>query len=527
MADQVLQRNGQASVFFDNCRAGRVGIEELGNAFRQFVDGLRYHDGQPVSQVDVVAHSMGGLIVRSYLAGKQPGGSFTPPPEVKIRKAVFIATPHFGSRLAELTPNDPNPQLAQLAAGSRFTYELATWNQGNDDLRGVDALAVIGDAGTIAGGRERFHDGVVSLTSASLGFALTDRTRVLPYCHTDSARSLCFDPSGNPLRFLAQIDSESHDTARILTSFLNGAQDWRRVGRAASDTPLLRSTGGVLAQWRTSEDVLIDTREASVTGQILQVLAGLVFGDQLPAGRTEISLGSPSQIATAAFPVPATTIRAGEIKTGPLISAVYPVFASIFPRAVAPGMFISIYGSELARSIVAAERQPYPTTLSGTQVRIGDMALPLHYVSPGQINAVLPETISGVIRLTVISPAGRHTQNLLVQPAVPTVHRAALNATTGVPITPQAPARAGDYVALYLTGLGATTSRDGLSWAAVMPEVTVSGQPCEIQYAGRAPGFIGLDQVNCRLPLNLAAGNAPVVIRSGSWTAAPVSVPVQ
>src|SRR4051812_13016736 len=74
-ADQVLQAARITSVFFDNCAikspsSGRPSMEAVGAAFGGFLGGLRYTDETAVTEVDVVAHSMGGLIVRSYLAGK-------------------------------------------------------------------------------------------------------------------------------------------------------------------------------------------------------------------------------------------------------------------------------------------------------------------------------------------------------------------------------------------------------------------------------------------------------------------------
>src|SRR6476620_12456234 len=102
VADQVLQANGEVSLFFDNCSVpGKPTIEELGTAFGNYLSGLKYDDGQPVTTVDAVAHSMGGLILRSYLSGKRPGSAiFQPPSAIAIRKAVFLATPHFGSPVA-------------------------------------------------------------------------------------------------------------------------------------------------------------------------------------------------------------------------------------------------------------------------------------------------------------------------------------------------------------------------------------------------------------------------------------------
>src|SRR4051794_25906264 len=49
IADQVLQANSRATLFFNNCTIpGSPTIEALGNAFATFVTSLRYDDGQPV-----------------------------------------------------------------------------------------------------------------------------------------------------------------------------------------------------------------------------------------------------------------------------------------------------------------------------------------------------------------------------------------------------------------------------------------------------------------------------------------------
>src|SRR4030081_1761510 len=68
IADQVLQANGQVTLFFNYCTVpGQPAIETLGAAFGTFLAGLKYTDGTPVDMVDSVAFSMGGLIMRSYL----------------------------------------------------------------------------------------------------------------------------------------------------------------------------------------------------------------------------------------------------------------------------------------------------------------------------------------------------------------------------------------------------------------------------------------------------------------------------
>ena len=98
--------------------------------------------------MDVVGYSMGGLIVRSYLSGKQEAqGQFTPPPNILIGKVIFIATPHFGSPVAALAFGG-STQADELSSGSHFLMDLNTWNQNRDDLRGIDAIAIAGTGGT-------------------------------------------------------------------------------------------------------------------------------------------------------------------------------------------------------------------------------------------------------------------------------------------------------------------------------------------------------------------------------------------
>ncbi len=183
-----LQYDGVPRVyFFDNCvEDPDKPIEVLGYDLGEVLGMIRYDNGQLVPQIDLVTHSMGGLIARSYLSGLQGNGSLQPPVNPRIRKLVLIATPNFGSFLAIPT----GTQSAEMIPGSAFLWDLATWNQHGDDLRGVDALAIIGDAGYKPLSSDfppaNASDGVVSVSSASLGFARdATRTRILPYCHED------------------------------------------------------------------------------------------------------------------------------------------------------------------------------------------------------------------------------------------------------------------------------------------------------------------------------------------------------
>ncbi len=251
--ESLLNSDGASTVFFDNCTVcpNYCTIEYIASALNQYLSTIHYTDGTPVQTVDLVAHSMGGLIARAYLAGKQvTSGVFLPPTNAKVRKLILIATPNFGSFQAPKAYSlIGGPQLFELQPGSQFLLDLATWNKGQDDLRGVDALAIVGNAG-YDGNLANASDGVVSLTSAALGFAQLDqRTRIVPYCHTDPGFFAGLGMSCNsPPQGIAKVDiNGQHPTARIVRSFLADTQDWMSavLSRTPTQDPYLSQYGGI------------------------------------------------------------------------------------------------------------------------------------------------------------------------------------------------------------------------------------------------------------------------------------------
>ncbi len=544
IADQVLAADGEASVFFDNCTvAGQPSIEKLGSAFGAFLAGLRYTDGSAVTTVDAVAHSMGGLILRSYLSGKQePENSFTPPAPTGIRKAVLMATPNFGTPVAALGLGT-SPQLDEISSGSHFLFDLNTWNDNTDDLRGIDALAVIGNGGTGLAVMAGFDDGIASLTSTSLGFYRPGRTRVLPLCHVDAGGLISlFGLCGPNAKGVAKIHSASDDNARILVSFLNGTTDWQSIGQAAEDNPFLSTGGGLYARPFTStgapQTLQSATAANATTSKNLNMSNNQIgWTDLFPSGPVLLTLNAQSGTLTRSVTLPPTVYEAFIIKPGPNIARVFPAAAAVFPLSVAPRSMVSLYGGSLAAGVDQARVQPLPVQLSDAQVMVDGAPLGLLYVSQGQINAVLPDGVSGLIQLTVQNSAGASTVNLMIEAAHPAVFTldgsgtgaaAAIDFQNGQIVGPANPLRSGDYVELFLTGLGATTPRNGVDHAVQMPTVAIDNTPCRVTFAGAAPGFTGLDQINCQVPSGLTANpQAVLTVTSGDRTSNAVSIAVE
>jgi len=524
IADQVLQSNGEVSLFFSTCSLSSTStIEDLAGAFATFLSGLQYTNGQPVQTVDVVAHSMGGLVLRSYLSGKQDAlGVFQPPAATRVRKAVFLANPNFGTPIASLAGSALlgfTEQLNEMSSGSNFLFGLGTWNDGTDDLRGVDAVAAAGNAGIGGLGEPSgFDDGVVPLTSASLQFYLPGRTRVVPYCHIDGGGIITlFNLCPGNAQGIADINSAMHLSAQIIISFLNGTSDWQSVGTAAESDPFLSVDGGLIIAAHAADDSTLNLNSATAglmgaDKQLSISSDNLAFTDQFPAGFIGFNVTAGSLNITGAATLPAGGTEPFIVKPGPLIARVFPAAAANFPLELAPRMLISVYGSNLASGTVSASASP----------------LSVYYVSSTQINALLPATASGLTQITVQNSAGSSSVNVYVDTAAPAIFTqdasgtgpaAALNALDQKLITSANPLLPGDTVELYATGLGLTTPMNGLDYAVQQPTVTVGGMACPVTFAGAAPGYVGLDQINCTIPAGLASNeSAPVVITSGGRT---------
>jgi uncharacterized protein (TIGR03437 family) len=546
IADQVLQNNGEASLFFSTCSLPpTASIEDLAAAFANFLAALKYTDGTAVDQVDVVAHSMGGLVLRTYLNGKQNAlDAFQPPAATHVRKVVFLATPHFGTGIASLL--GVTNQVQEMASGSGFLFSLDTWNQGTDDLRGVDAVAAAGNAGSGGtGNMAGFDDGVVPLTSASLRFYLPGRTRVVPYCHIDGGGVITlFNLCPGAAKGIAKMDSPMHDSARIIVSFFSGNSDWQSVGTAPASDPFLSVDGGLIVAARAADDssLKIDSAVAGLPGpgaaKPLNISSDhLAFTDLFQAGPLAISATSGSLTISASVTLPAGGTEPYTVKPGPLIARIFPAAGSVFPISLAPRMFIAIYGAGLASQTTQASGAMFPLQLADTQVLIAGAPIPLYYVSPLQIDAVLPDSASGLTQLTVQNSAGKHAVNVFVEAAAPAIFTqdasgtgpaSALKASDQSLVTAGNPLHSGDTVELFATGLGQTSAKNGLDYAAQQPTVTVGGVDCPVSFAGAAPTYIGLDQINCAIPA-AAASNlaAPVVITSGNRVSNTATLAIQ
>jgi uncharacterized protein (TIGR03437 family) len=219
---------------------------------------------------------------------------------------------------------------------------------------------------------------------------------------------------------------------------------------------------------------------------------------------------------------------------------------------LAPGSFVSIFGSNLADAPAIASSLPLPTTLANTQVLLGGKPMPMNYAGPGQINAIVPYDVpTNNMQQIMVLHHGIYTpaQTLVVastQPAVFTQDGSGTGAGIVVVVKPDGtsfentsatPASAGDSLVIYCAGLGAvnpavtegsTAPTSPLSRVTNPVTVSIAGETVQPAFAGLAPGFAGLYQVNVTVPAGLTPGSdVPLTVSAGNLISPPVTVAIQ
>jgi uncharacterized protein (TIGR03437 family) len=204
---------------------------------------------------------------------------------------------------------------------------------------------------------------------------------------------------------------------------------------------------------------------------------------------------------------------------------------SPFTAQISPGEVISLYGTGFtAITQPQTAPVPFPSILGGVQVMINGTAAPVYFVSPTQISAVVPYTTpsdgslasiqvisNGSPSNTVQSYTGLTSPGVFTVPAGGLGYGAILHADYSL-VSATSPAKMGETVQLFLTGLGAvrpavtagTAAPSAQPFATVVVPVDVfiddnngNSTQASVAYQGLAPGLAGLYQVNFTVPTGL------------------------
>jgi uncharacterized protein (TIGR03437 family) len=334
------------------------------------------------------------------------------------------------------------------------------------------------------------------------------------------------------LRGNGQVGSVSTVLAKPLAVLVMDA-DWAGIAGVPVHFEIADGGGSL-----TATDVTSDFTGTALTWLRLPDAPGVVH--------VRARIPSNSSITPAMF----TATARPAVSAPPSFTAAGVVDAASYRPALAPCGIFSIFGTGLAIGVEAASTLPLPQTLASAQVLFDGKPTALFYASAGQINAQVPCELVGATAAQVqVSVVGSVSARVTVAlaPAAPGVFTVSQDGKgTAVvlhglppyaPVTTADPARPGEVVTLFATGLGAVQPFVPTGWPAPPQplamtanpiSVTLGSVPARVLFSGLAPGFAGLYQVNFEVPAGTARGDAIALSVSVANTASnPVALPVR
>ena len=242
--------------------------------------------------------------------------------------------------------------------------------------------------------------------------------------------------------------------------------------------------------------------------RVLDNLVGGVLGDASLFANLSGASGNAISISQISAPV-----------NGPQFAAAGLVNAATFQqRALAPGSLVSLFG----------------LNLNGASVQFDSLSAPIIFNSSSQLNLQVPWELQGkssspvAVTANSVTSAPQAIPLGLSDPGIfslgaPQGGQGAIVNLAGIVVDANSPAHAGDYLEIYANGLGAVSHTPQTGAVALVsplsslignPTVTIGGVAAPVVFAGLAPGFIGLYQVNVQVPPGVAAGDALAVVLS-------------
>jgi len=286
--------------------------------------------------------------------------------------------------------------------------------------------------------------------------------------------------------------------------------------------------------------------------------ARVVLGTQIGAQEFAVDINNPPQFSI---------VFDGSVRV-PLVVSTNGVVDAASVRVgqgLAPGSYVSIFGSGLS-DVTRLYQTPYlPVSLGGVSVSFDvpskNISVPGHisFVSPNQVNVQIPWELQGQTSAFMKVSIGNFSSlKCDTNGANCTTYRVPINdyspslfeyteASTGrvlaaaldlnyVLAATNHPIPRGTFVQLYVNGLGPVNNQPAsgepspaqpLATTKVIPIVMIGGQPASVDFSGLIPPYVGLYQVNVKVPTNIGAGIQPLVIIQNGVVSKTSMLPVQ
>ncbi|HTW66089.1 MAG TPA: putative Ig domain-containing protein [Bryobacteraceae bacterium] len=327
-------------------------------------------------------------------------------------------------------------------------------------------------------------------------------------------------PAGWPATLIAQLNDDCAapvTNGNVIASFSNGDAPLVLVGDSLGNYTATWQPGNVTQEMEVTLNAAAGTLQPAVAK-----LYGGIAQNQTP---------------------PPTLAPSGTLNNlNPIVGA-----------ALSPGIIAQVYGSGLAASSTVTGILPLPTLFNNTFAQVGAYQAPLYFLSSGQFNVQLPAEIAASQQVPIILsvnsaltlpvtldivPTTPGVLSLLDGPTPPSVQNGAhiiAQHLDGSLVNSNSPGKPGEYLVMYLVGLGATNPAvpsgqpapaSPLSNVTVAPTVTVDSLPSNVLFAGLTPGFAGLYQIDFQVPTGAASGEDVVTVTQNGIAANPTLLAV-
>jgi trimeric autotransporter adhesin len=414
--------------------------------------------------------------------------------------------------VGQTVPIVVQPDFTKLGVGSH--HGTITLRFSDTTVRTIDVLSIVAPSASTQGS----------------GFALSSRAtspRASSPCASDPAHALALEMTSPPQNF--SIPANRAATIQVTVRDC--------AGHAALNSSVvlayfnLSSGLPTLPLKNAHDDVwTVDWTPVSTAANVTIQIAATSVGAQLQ------TLGSTSQSITGNV-----TARSN----APTANALANAASFVAQSPVAPGAFVTIFGTNLANTTASATAIPLKSSLAGATVTLAGRPLPILYASETQINAQVPYDLPmfsqqqlSVQRDDSLSPqldfvVGRAQPAIYTATARGTGQGVIVFANTVTYVDSSQPAKAGDFLTIYCNGLGPVQSNvDAGTPVAVATStidpatVTIGGVNAQVLYAGLTPGIPGLYQINVQMPTGVTPGNAVPVAITISGQTSPDSVTI-
>jgi uncharacterized protein (TIGR03437 family) len=353
------------------------------------------------------------------------------------------------------------------------------------------------------------------------------------YFPARTLKSLATDAQGNT-SFAGETDGNLPVSAAIQPGFYGG--------ECFTYTP----SGGNAIGVFTCPDAFVASLDASgsalrfstyLSGRTTEYANSLATdsqGNVYVTGSGTLSLARSNPLSTGGS---AFVVKLGGSRIPPYFTRESVVNGASFASGlVRPGGAASVFLTGLSgiSGILQATSTPLPAEINGVSVKVQGVAAPLYAVAQldgmQQVNFQVPfEAPPGGELDVEVSQNGASAMVTGVRVSTTAPGVFALDGDYGAIqhsadyslVTPSSPAVPGEVVIIYSTGLGSVTPpvRSGepapfgpFCWSDATPAVTIGGGNAELLFSGLTPGFVGLYQLNVRVPATAPSGDADIIV---------------